>query len=969
MILWRPPASVFTFVAVLTAILGAGDGHSQTPAWTADTVATGLVSPTSIAFGPDGRLYALQLNGRLHIMTLGPNHRAVSTQVVTTLSSDPSGVTWACLGLSFDPLSPTDSVRVYISRTRVYQPQGADAYLGRLTKLTGPNFDQPVELISGLPVSHMDHANNGTYFGDDGNLYLQQGGNTNAGVPGAGLNGFREEGLLSGATLIAYVRRPGFDGRITWSDPDPGLAAQTGGLDVKVFAPGFRNPFDLVMHSNGLLYGTDNGPNAYFENGTLWNCDSIGPSLTASDELELIEEGRYYGHPNRARAAADPRQCSYHLPTEPSGNGYTAPLRVVSSSTNGILEYRSRRFAGAIRGDLFAARYEGGLGQAKLSPDGRTITSYVLGGPMYGCLDIAEGPDGVLYGVRYANGQVLMQLPSETPAASGPRVFRMWPERGPHDQARTVTVHGARLALGVAPQVSLDGVPLTVTAFDSSKVSVIVPAMQTAGWRSLSWTTAEGTDVAASAYRVIRPSLTDGDTEPPTVDVAEPERRYYDRVPPTLKIAVNDRLGLASVELQLDGGPWQTLASNLAGSTANLSHTVSNSEWEAAAAGEHEVRIRATDDAGLVTIEGWSWIKGLPAGGVRINSGGLGAWSSDGLWFSPDSAVVSGEMLSTLRPIAKTPDQDLFRDARVSEPGQPAPDYRLQLPNRAYVLRLSFAEIDSAYSCAGCRVFDVTAESEVVIPGLDLSLDPGAFHAAERVVETLVMDGELDLMFGASGHAGLVSAIEAYPLGLSDVTPPVIADIPEPEDFVYSTPPMVTVSAFDPADGELASIQFSIDGAPWRTVESQIREPKRDFVWNMPPGVLQALSPGSHSMRLRAVDLAGRTAQSAPWTFGRSSVVSVDSPARALPGLRVWPNPARGASVRVAFAQPVAGVAHLRLFDVAGRTVLDRSLGWRPAGGSETTLDIAALSLPAGLYFVRYSAPGAELTERIIRLP
>ena len=266
-------------------------------------------------------------------------------------------------------------------------------------------------------------------------------------------------------------------------------------------------------------------------------------------------------------------------------------------------------------------------------------------------------------------------------------------------------------------------------------------------------------------------------------------------------------------------------------------------------------------------------------------------------------------------------------------------------------------------------MFDVTAGGEILIQGLDLSVDPGAFHAAERVVDALVMDGVLDLMFGGSGHAGLVSAIEAYPLGLSDLTPPVIADIPEPQGFVYGNPPQVSISAFDPADGELASIQFSIDGEPWKSVESRIGEPKRDFVWTMPHGVLQALASGSHSMRLRAVDLAGRTAQSAPWTFARSAIVAVEGPALGSPGLRVWPNPARSATVRVAFAQPLAGVAHLRLLDVAGRTVLSRSLGWRPAGGSETVLDLDALSLPAGLYFVRYQAPGADHTERIIRLP
>lgn len=965
---WRPPARACTFVTLFAALATAPGVSAQSVAWLADSVATNVPSPTSIAFGPDGRLYVLQLNGRLNIFTLGPDGKPTSVQLAPVLNTDPTGV-WACLGLSFDPLDPPDSVRVYISRTRVYQPAYVGAYLGRLTKLTGPNFDKPVDVISGLPVSRMDHANNGTFFGDDGNLYLQQGGNTNSGAPGEGLNGFRDEGPLSAATLIAYIRRPGFDGHITHSDPEPGVAHQTGGFDVQVYAPGFRNPYDLVMHSNGYLYGTDNGPNVAFPNPTLWDCDSLGPTLVTNDELVLIEKGRYYGHPNRNRSALDPRQCRFHPVTEPSNAEYTAPLRVVTSSTNGILEYRSRRFSSAIRGDLFTGRYEGGLGRATLSADGRAITTYVAGGPMFGCLDIAEGPDGTLYGVRYATNQVLMQRPVETPQAVGPVVWRLWPERGPHDQPRTVSLYGTRLALGVAPSVTLDGTPLAVTAFDSGRVTVVIPPMLTPGWRSLSITTSEGGDFAANAYRVIRPTLTDGDTDGPTITILEPERRYHDRMPPSLTINAYDRLGLGSVEIQFDGGPWQSLASDVPGQSVQTLHTLSNAAWNAASPGEHQIVVQATDDAGKVTTESWSWIKGLPSGGVRINSGGGGAWSSDGLWFSPDSAVLSGTMLATAQPIAKTLDQALYRDARASTGGQPAAEYSLQLPNRAYTLRLGFAEIDTTYACSGCRVFDVMAEGESVLPHLDLAHSPGAFHAVEHVVEALVMDGELRLSLGAGSHGALISAIEVYPLGLDDVTAPTIASIPEPQGFEFTTSPRLTISAADPADGELFAIEYSIDDGPWRSVVSRIGDPTEQLEWTMPILALQEIAPGMHQLRLRAVDLAGQVAVTPPWSFARSPIVGVDQPPTLAAGMQLWPNPARGATLRMAFAQPRAGQARVRLFDVAGRTVLDRALGWQPAGASETALDLAAQRIPAGLYFVRFDAPGVQQTERIIRMP
>lgn len=45
----------------------------------------------------------------------------------------------------------------------------------------------PVEVISGLPVSNHDHAVNGLAFAHDGQLLIQVGGFTNAGIPSAGL--------------------------------------------------------------------------------------------------------------------------------------------------------------------------------------------------------------------------------------------------------------------------------------------------------------------------------------------------------------------------------------------------------------------------------------------------------------------------------------------------------------------------------------------------------------------------------------------------------------------------------------------------------------------------------------------------------------------------------------------------------------------------------------------------------------
>jgi len=78
---------------------------------------------------------------------------------------------------------------------------------------------------------------------------------------------------LSAATLIARgVTSPSFDGNITY-DTDGNMMS---GFDVDIFAAGLRNPYDLVYHSNGKLYGTDNGPNLKFGNSSV-SCTVAGP--------------------------------------------------------------------------------------------------------------------------------------------------------------------------------------------------------------------------------------------------------------------------------------------------------------------------------------------------------------------------------------------------------------------------------------------------------------------------------------------------------------------------------------------------------------------------------------------------------------------------------------------------------------------------------------------------------------------
>jgi len=69
-------------------------------------------------------------------------------------------------------------------------------------------------------------------------------------------------------------------------------------------------------------------------------------------QINLIEKGKYYGHPNPKRGEKDSRQCTWRSSNEPSDGEYTAPLVKVQSSTDGIIEFKSDAFDGQLRGNL-----------------------------------------------------------------------------------------------------------------------------------------------------------------------------------------------------------------------------------------------------------------------------------------------------------------------------------------------------------------------------------------------------------------------------------------------------------------------------------------------------------------------------------------------------------------------------------------------------------------------------------------
>ncbi len=361
-----------------------------------------IKEPTALAFGPDGRLYVGQLDGQIVALTL-TGRDVTAVELIAT-----SDTFQTVLGIAF---SPADG-ELYVSHTRLYGGESGDPYPGSISRLAAPAYER-VDVITGLPASTAEHGTNSIVFDADGQLYIAQGGTSNNGVPSERFP--RPETPLSAAILIADVSDAAFNGAITYEPP--GEATDTAELasgDVRVFAAGFRNVYDLVVHSNGNIYATDNGPNAP-DGDASTGCATASQGVHGPDELNLIVEGHWYGHPNRNRGRDDGRQCTYRAPDDESGEA-APPIATLGyfTSADGMIEYRSDVFGGVMRGNLVYVEWaQGRIWRVQLGPEGRSVAaiSQLVPDALNRPLDIVEGPDGALYIAEMAADRIAYLAP------------------------------------------------------------------------------------------------------------------------------------------------------------------------------------------------------------------------------------------------------------------------------------------------------------------------------------------------------------------------------------------------------------------------------------------------------------------------------------------------------------------------------------------------------------------------------
>lgn len=386
--------------------------------------------PTSLQFGPDGRLYVADMLGKINIYNVqrfGPNdYSVVATETLHHISNIPNhnddgthnpGINSRLVtgllvtGTSDNPVIYVTSSDPRIGGGQTFNDTNLDTNSTIVSRLKwNGNSWIKLDLVRGLPRSEENHHGNGMALSVDGDtLYLAMGGNTNS---GAMSNNFAmlPEYALSAAILQIDLQTIGdstYDlptlddedrvGINDFNDPFGGnqgknQAMHIAGGPVKVYAPGFRNAYDVVIAKNNKMYSIDNGPNAGWggtpvNEGPQGNCINAPkePGNTYHDSLHYITGMGYYaGHANPTRGnnnnkfntsnpqspvlQSNPVECDYRVPGSESGALVTFPV-----STNGLVEYTASNFNNEMKGDLLAVGWNNTVFRIQLNQSGTQV--------------------------------------------------------------------------------------------------------------------------------------------------------------------------------------------------------------------------------------------------------------------------------------------------------------------------------------------------------------------------------------------------------------------------------------------------------------------------------------------------------------------------------------------------------------------------------------------------------------------
>ncbi|MEO1653246.1 MAG: hypothetical protein AAFU64_06855 [Bacteroidota bacterium] len=542
----KPKQPIGMVLGMLLLFLGLSlPSHAQTISFLKTNLGNeSSTNPTSLQFGPDGRLYVAQQNGSIYIYTIQRSglaepqkdsdisYQVVATEVINVVKNatpnhnddgsangtkirQVTGI--LVVGTAQNPI-------IYVSssdwRIAINNDSNLDTNSGVVSRLTknGNSWDK-IDLIRGLPRCEENHSTNGMVLDESTNtLYVTSGGHTNKGAPSKKLAAIPEYALSAAllsvdldmidampvytdsrtGTKFVYdiptlddptrqnitnsnpnfpypSNHPLYNTAIDLGDPFGGNDGLNQAMIVKngpieIYSPGYRNIYDIVITEGGKMYTYDNGPNSTWggtpltvsQNGQTYATNELNENNSDSqgDGLHYITgKGYYGGHPNPTRAnpaeallylydkingvwtqtglydfnnpnhfpeppvpldMANPVEADYLTPGVPRNQGGDGALATVDNfSVNGMDEYVSNSFNGAMKGDLLAASYLNGVVyRYKLNADGTQVIEEAeeFTGFGYEPLDLTTQGDndifpGTVWVCNYGDGTITVFEP------------------------------------------------------------------------------------------------------------------------------------------------------------------------------------------------------------------------------------------------------------------------------------------------------------------------------------------------------------------------------------------------------------------------------------------------------------------------------------------------------------------------------------------------------------------------------
>ena len=334
--------------------------------------------PVTLAFAPDGRLFYTEKRGRIRVVS--PEGELLP-EPFAAIDNVAKGVEWGLIGLALDPDFDSNH-HLYIYYTERQEPEApkiAKPIVMRFTDLNSLGAD-PAIVLDDLPQTDSvrnvgAHVGGNLDFGPDGFLYIS--------IGDMEIDRDAQDLRIARGTIIRVDKADG-------SAPPDNPFVDNAPADPRIWAYGFRNPFEFTFHPDtGRLYAADNGS---------FKCD----------KLVIVEKGNNYGWPNLdAFCSGEGVTSPLYLYALPGKTGLDVGSNVGATGLQFVSGVAAERYP-ALAGSLLACEFNTGF-----------MRSLVLGGESQrevlsddvvaeGCrIDIDISPDGIIY---YSNQTEIRRL-------------------------------------------------------------------------------------------------------------------------------------------------------------------------------------------------------------------------------------------------------------------------------------------------------------------------------------------------------------------------------------------------------------------------------------------------------------------------------------------------------------------------------------------------------------------------------